>query len=60
MVKKPDTLTIKLMSLAIHAEEYLEDSSEFDRAAIRGILADPEVMAKMEELDGMGLLPVKR
>ncbi len=60
MTKKLDTLTIKLMSLAVHAEEYLETLSDFDRSAIQAALTDPEIVAKREELDAMALLPVKR
>ncbi len=55
-----DTLTIKLMSLAVHAEEYTETHDPFDMEAIRGLLVDPEVKAKRAELDAMAMLPVKR
>ncbi len=60
-----DTLTIKLMSLAVHAEEYMEGVETFqpkeaDAAAIQGLLSDPEVVQAREEMDSMALLPVKR
>jgi hypothetical protein len=55
-----DTLTIKLMSLAVHAEEFIETGEPFDVEAIRGLLTDPEVVAKREEMDAMALLPEKR
>ena len=55
-----DGLVIKLMSLAVHAEEYLETSEPFDAAAIQGLLLDPEVREMRKGLDGMALLPVKR
>ncbi len=55
-----DTLTIKLMSLAVHAEEYTETHDPFDMEAIRGLLSDPEVVAKRQEMDAMALLPLKR
>lgn len=55
-----DTLTIKLMSVAVHAEEYIETGEPLDADAIRGLLADPEVAAKRNELASMALLPVKR
>ena len=55
-----DTLTIKLMSLAVHAEEYIETGEDMDWHAILGLLNDPEIKAKREEMDAMALLPVKR
>ncbi len=55
-----DTLTVKLMSLAVHIEEYLETGVVTDVVAINGLLSDPEVAAKRAELDAMALLPVKR
>jgi len=55
-----DTLAIKLMSLAVHAEEYIETGHYFDAEAIRSLLTDPEVKAKRTEMDAMALLPVKR
>lgn len=55
-----DTLTIKLMSLAVHAEEYIETHEPIDVAAIQGLLQDPDVVAKRAELDQLALLPVKR
>ena len=55
-----DTLTIKLMSLAVHAEEYIETGEPLDAAAVKGLLSDPEVVSKRAELAGMALLPLKR
>lgn len=55
-----DTLTIKLMSIAVHAEEFIETMEFFDSQAILGLLADPEVQEKRVEMDKMALLPVKR
>lgn len=55
-----DTLTIKLMSLAVHAEEYVETGEGFDRHAIMGLLNDPEIVAMRAEMDALALLPVKR
>lgn len=55
-----DPLTIKLMSLAVHAEEYIETHEPLDAGAIQGLLADPEVVQARTELDQMALLPVKR
>ncbi len=55
-----NTLTIKLMSLAVHAEEYIETGDLFDICSIEGLLSDPEVVAMRQEMDEMALLPVKR
>jgi hypothetical protein len=55
-----DVLTIKLMSLAVHAEEYLETLNQFDAETIRSLLSDPEIKALREKMDGLALLPVKR
>ncbi len=55
-----DLLTIKLMSLAVHAEEYIETGEPLDAAAIQGLLSDPDVKEKRAELDALALLPVKR
>lgn len=57
----PATLLVKLGSLAVHVEEGMsENGHAFDAAAVRGILADPEVRAWLDAMDGMALLPVKR
>ncbi len=55
-----DALTIKLMSLAVHAEEYLDTGEPFDAMAIRGLLSDPQVMEEREQMEAESLLPVKR
>jgi hypothetical protein len=55
-----DSLTVKLMSLAVHAEEFMETGYFGDAVAIQSLLADPEVAAKRAELDAMAMLPVKR
>lgn len=54
------SLTIKLMSLVVHIEEYMETRNPFDVGAISGLLTDPEIVAKRKELEAMGLLPEKR
>ena len=57
-----DTLTIKLMSLVVHVDEWLETGQAVavDRIAIESLLDDPEIVEKRKELDAMALLPVKR
>lgn len=54
-------LLIKLMSLAVHAEEYIEGGHEaLDAFAIQGLLNDPEIVELRTKMDAMALLPVKR
>ncbi len=55
-----NTLTIKLMSLVVHFEEYMETGHRADRIAFEGLLADSEVKTVRAEMDEMALLPVKR
>ncbi len=55
-----NTLTIKLMSLAVHAEEFIETGEPLDKVAIMGLLSDPEVKVVRVEMAEMALLPVKR
>lgn len=55
-----DTLVIKLMSLAVHAEEFIETGNLFDAGVIRGILTDPEIVERRMALEKLALLPVKR
>ena len=55
-----EALVIKLMSLAVHAEEYIETGVAMDALAIKGLLTDPEIATKRAELDAMAFLPVKR
>jgi hypothetical protein len=61
---------IKLASLAVHAEEYLDnvrsierqkrEDAEFDYQAIRGLLADPQVREVLDDPNNAVFLPVKR
>ena len=57
-----DTLTVKLMSLVVHVDEWLQtgQAEAADRLAIESLLDNPEVLAKRVEMDAMGLLPVMR
>ena len=56
----PSGLVIKLMSLAVHAEEFIETAEPADALAVQGLLADPEIVAEREALGRMALLPLKR
>jgi hypothetical protein len=54
-------LLCKLGSIAVHTEEYLSAGGhDFDREALKSLLADPEVRSWREEMDGMAMLPRKR
>jgi hypothetical protein len=60
-MSRHDALTVKLASIAVHAEELLEPGGhEIDAEAIRGLLSDPDVAHLLAELRGLALLPVKR
>jgi hypothetical protein len=55
------SLLVKLGSIARHTEELLSDDGHaFDRAALNGLLTDPEVVEWMADADQMALLPVLR
>lgn len=55
------TTLIKLGSIARHAEELIDPGGHpLDAEAIRGLLADPEIIAVLDALDRLALLPVKR
>jgi hypothetical protein len=55
------TLGIKLASLAVHAQEMAGPGGHaFDRVAIDGLLADPEVQQYLAALDKLALLPRAR
>lgn len=67
MKKKPNcmnpgtTLLMKLGSIVVHAEEAISlKGHTWDVEAIKPLLADPEVKAWLEEMDGLAMLPVKR
>jgi hypothetical protein len=54
-------ILVKLGSIAVHVEEMLSPTGhDFDKAAIRSLLDDPEVKAYLATLDAAGFLPKKR
>jgi hypothetical protein len=58
---KPSTaLLVKLGSIAVHVEEFLDDGHEFDLAALKTLRNDPEVLAWMAVMGRNAFLPVKR
>jgi hypothetical protein len=55
------TLLVKLGSIAVHADEMMsDDGHKFDRIALQGLLADPEVAAWLQAMGKMAMLPLKR
>lgn len=59
---KPDAaLLVKLGSIAVHADEMLSpDGHDFDRIALQGLIADPQVKEWLTGMDKLAMLPVKR
>lgn len=67
LLKPSNTQLIKLGSIAVHAEELLDmqasgdaRAAQFDIEAIRGLLADAEVRAILDDPSSQVFLPVKR
>lgn len=58
---KLNSLTLKLASIAAHAEEFLSiDGREIDKSAILGLLHDPEVRRLLDDPKMSVYLPVRR
>ena len=59
---KPDAgLLCKLGSIAVHADESMSDEGHaFDKTALEGLIADPEVVEWLAEMDKLALIPKKR
>ena len=51
---------MKLGSIIVHLEEYVETDIHTDLKAAQALLADPEVTTWITEMHGKALLPVKR
>jgi hypothetical protein len=61
MLKPSVTLLVKLGSIAVHADEMLSaDGHDFDRIALQGLIADPEVVAWIKQMDAAAMVPKKR
>lgn len=61
MTNPPITLLVKLGSIAVHADEMLSaDGHDFDRIALQGLIADPEVVAWIKVMDAAAMVPKKR
>lgn len=55
------SLLSKLGSIIVHVEEMQSDKGHsYDKVALDGLLKDPEVLAWMEKMRSMALLPEKR
>ena len=60
------SLLVKLGSIAVHADELLDQSPnavrghEHDTIAIKSLLSDPEVSQWIANMTKIGMLPVKR
>jgi hypothetical protein len=57
----PITVLVKLGSIAVHADEMLSPGGhDFDRVALQGLLADPEIVEWLAGMDRMAMVPKKR
>lgn len=55
------TLLTKLGSLAVHVDEMLSETGHyFDIDVIKSVISDPEVKTWIEQMNNLGLLPLKR
>jgi hypothetical protein len=59
-MKPNQGLLMKLGSIIVHLEEYIETDIHTDLKAAEALLADPEVVTWIKEMHGKGLLPQKR
>lgn len=59
---QPDAaLLCKLGSIAVHAEEFMSpDGHDFDRVALKQLIADPDVVAWVNAMGAMAMIPKKR
>jgi hypothetical protein len=54
-------LLCKLGSIAVHADELLSsDGHAFDKIALERLMADPEVVEWMAQMDAAAMLPKRR
>jgi len=60
-LKPSVSLLAKLGSIAVHAQEMTSSKGHaFDKHALDGVLADPEVKAWLRSMDKMAMLPKRR
>lgn len=59
--KPPLSLLVKLGSLIVHCQEFQSGKGhQFDKITFDSLLADDEVIAWIEEMNSMALLPLQR
>jgi len=51
-------LRVKLLSLVVHVQEYLETEEPFDFEVFKSLAYDAEIVKELADFEG--LLPVKR
>jgi hypothetical protein len=61
MLKPSPALLCKLGSIAVNAKELLSPAGhEFDRVALDQLIADPEVVAWLAQMDAAAMVPKVR
>lgn len=59
--KQSASLMCKLGSIVVHVDEGTSsDGHHFDMIALKGLIADPEVIAWIKAMQALALVPVKR
>ena len=59
-MKPNQGLLMKLGSIIVHLEEYIETDIHTDLKAAQALISDAEVVTWLKEMTAKGLLPVKR
>ena len=59
-MKPNQGLLMKLGSIIVHLEEYIETDIHTDLKATQSLISDAEVVTWLKEMTAKGLLPVKR
>ncbi len=59
-MKPNQGLLMKLGSIIVHLEEYIETDIHTDLKAAQSLISDAEVVTWLKEMTAKGLLPVKR
>ncbi len=61
VLNPPSTVLIKLGSIIVHYEEWTsKNGHEFDKTTIDSLMSDISVKKWFEQMNDLGLLPVKR
>lgn len=59
-MKPNQGLLMKLGSIIVHLEEYIETDIHTDLKAAQSLISDAEVVTWLKEMTAKGLLPMKR